>query len=564
MQLRAYQQEAVESVYRHLREHDDNPVVVCPTGAGKSLILAQIASDAVSRWQGRVLILAHVRELLEQNAEKLQALAPELSVGIYSAGLKSRDTEHPVIVAGIQSVYKRACELDRFDLIIVDEVHLIPPDGDGMYRQFLAEARKSNPHLRVIGLTATPFRMTTGSICGAENILNSICYEIGVRELIVQGYLSPLISKASREKFDTSDLHIRGGEFVADEVEELMDQEERVRLASQEILDYTRDRKACLIFASGVQHGKHVAQSLRSLGAKVETVFGDTLSFERDQILKNFRTGQLPYLVNVGVLTTGFDAPNIDCVALLRPTMSPGLYSQMVGRGLRLAPGKQNCLVLDFGGNVLRHGPIDALRIDEIKKSQEGGEAPAKECPACHALVATGYSTCPQCGFVFPTPERRMHNAKAGTESILSGQVSVKEHLVQETRYAVHVKRDGPREAPRSMRVDYRIGWQRDQSEWICFEHTGFARAKAESWWRERSDAPVPETAEEAVRLAEQGALAKTRAITVRSVSGEKYDRVTGYDLDEKPFYREPGWDNEENAVSVNTGENLDDSTIPF
>jgi len=567
MQLRPYQQEAVEAVYRHLREHDDNPVVAIPTGGGKTPVIATMCRDAVGRWNGRVLILAHVKELLEQTLEKLHLVAPEMwhQVGVYSAGLKSRDTEHPIIVAGIQSVYKRACDLDRFDLVIVDEAHMIPPDGDGMYRTFLEDARKINPNLRVIGLTATPFRMTTGAICGPENVLNSICYEIGVRELIVQGFLCQLVSKGGREEVNTDDLHIRGGEFVADEVEALMDKDERVESACKEIVEYTSERKSCLVFTSGIQHARHVAETLRRSDSRVETVFGETSDQDRARAIADFRAGRIKYLVNVNVLTTGFDAPNVDCVAMLRPTMSPGLYYQMAGRGFRLCDGKQDCLILDFGGNVLRHGPVDAIRIDDDGRPQGDGEAPAKKCPECNALVATGYSTCPQCGFVFPPPERRMHNAKAGTEGILSGQVSLDERAVHDTRYSVHCKRDAPPDAPRSMRVDYQIGWQQCQSEWVCFEHSGYARAKAESWWRKRSNTPVPENAEEAVRLAEAGALCATRSITIRSVTGEKYDRIVGYALDEKPSYREPGWDDvEENAAPVQAWEGVDDDSIPF
>lgn len=156
MKLRPYQQDSIDAVYRHLRERDDNPVVVIPTAGGKTPILATICRDAIGRWNGRVLVVSHVKELLEQAVDKLKQVAPKLPVGVYSAGLKRRDTDHRVIVAGIQSVYRRACELDAFDLIVVDEAHLIPTDGDGMYRQFLAEARVINPHLRVIGLTATP------------------------------------------------------------------------------------------------------------------------------------------------------------------------------------------------------------------------------------------------------------------------------------------------------------------------------------------------------------------------------------------------------------------------
>jgi DNA repair protein RadD len=548
MKLREYQQEAVNAVYRHLRERDDNPAVVCPTGAGKSFILAQIASDAVSRWKGRVLIVAHVRELLEQNAEKIRTLAPQLPVGLYSAGLQSRDTGYAITVAGIQSIYKRACEFDAFDLIVIDECHLVPPDGDGMYRTFLEDARKVNPNVRLIGLTATPFRMKSGLICAPENVLNHVCYEIGVKELIVQGYLCPLITKASREKVDTTGLHVRAGEFIAGEVEDLMNTQTRVESACREIVEQTRNRKSVLIFAAGVPHGEHIAEVLRGkFGAEVGAVFGDTPDPERDRMLSDFKTGMLKYLVNCQVLTHGFDAPNVDCVAMLRPTMSPGLYSQMVGRGFRLHPGKENCLVLDFGGNVLRHGPVDDLRIHE-RNGRGSGDAPAKECPECRSLIAAGYSTCPDCGHEFPEPNRRKHDVTASTEGILSGQVTTKEYPVQGVRYSVHQKRGAPADAPRTMRVEYRLGFNQYQSEWICFEHTGWARKKAEIWWRKRSNALVPESAAEAVGLAEAGALCPTQSITVRSVAGEEYASVIGYELGEKPPWREPGWDEDESG----------------
>ncbi|MFO8012102.1 MAG: DEAD/DEAH box helicase, partial [Phycisphaerae bacterium] len=365
MRLRPYQEEAVAAVYRHLRERDDHPCVVIPTAGGKTPVMAAICRDAVSRWGGRVLILAHVKELLEQAVEKLHTMAPDLwmHIGVYSAGLRSRDTEHPIIVAGIQSVYRRAAELDRFDLILIDECHLIPPDGEGMYRTFLADARVVNPNVRLVGLTATPHRMTTGMICDPDHLLNEVCYEVGVRELIVQGYLCPLKTKAGRRKVDTGGLHIRGGEFIAGEVEALMDDDALVREACAEIVRETRDRHSVLIFAAGVAHARHVQRALGDLGEECGLVTGETPALERAGMLDRFREGALKYLANVNVLTTGFDAPNIDCVAMLRPTNSPGLYYQMVGRGFRLHPTKENCLVLDFGGNILRHGPVDALEI---------------------------------------------------------------------------------------------------------------------------------------------------------------------------------------------------------
>jgi len=174
LSLRPYQLEAKSSVYDHLRTRDDNPCVVIPTAGGKTPVMASICQDAVGLWKGRVLILAHVKELLEQAADKLNAICPEVHFGVYSAGLKRRDTTHPVIVAGIQSVYKRACDLDAFDLVVIDEAHMIPPDGDGMYRQFLADARMVNPNLRIVGFTATPFRLKTGSICTPDGFLNQV------------------------------------------------------------------------------------------------------------------------------------------------------------------------------------------------------------------------------------------------------------------------------------------------------------------------------------------------------------------------------------------------------
>ena len=561
--MRDYQQASVDAVYEYLRQHDDNPCVVIPTAGGKTPVLATICRDAVMTWNGRVLVLAHVKELLQQAADKLRAICPEVDFGVYSAGLKRRDTEHSVIVAGIQSVYKRACELDAFDLIIVDEAHLIPPQGEGTYRTFLHETKVVNPMVRTIGLTATPFRLKSGMICGPDNILNSVCYEIGVKELIRDGYLCPLVTKAGAQKVDTGNLHVRAGEFVADEVEGLMDTDELVEAACQEIVEYTQDRNSVLIFASGIKHAQHIQRVLQEEhNVECGFVCGKTPANERDELLARFRgdasNGLFPqeplrYLVNVNVLTTGFDAPNIDCVALLRPTASPGLYYQAIGRGFRLHPGKQNCLILDFGENVLRHGPVDEIRVRDHSAANGGGDAPAKECPECRALIAAGYSACPDCGYEFPVPERTNHDATASTEGVLSGQVTDTQYTVRDVSYNVHTKRGADDDAPKTMRVDYRLGLDRWQSEWVCLEHEGYARHKAEAWWRRRSNDPVPATAQQAVDIANAGGLCHTSMITVRCVAGEKYDRIIDYEVGEKP-----------EGVSVQESLGYADDDIPF
>lgn len=584
--LRPYQREAVDAVYEHLRTRDDNPCIVLPTGTGKSLVLGKIASDAVSLWHGRVLILAHVKELLEQNADKIRKIAPQLRVGVYSAGLKRRDTDEQVIVGGIQSVYNKACDLGAFDIIIVDEAHLIAPDGEGMYRTFLNDMKVINPNVRLIGLTATPFRLKGGLICQEDNFLNHICYEAGIKEMIANGYISPLISKAGRAEAKLDELHIRGGEFIADEISSAMDKEEITNAACREIINKTRDRKAVLIFTTSVEHCTHVAEKIAELsGQECAMVTGSTPDGERAEILARIRGEKvkddffsykppLKFLANVNVLTTGFDAPNIDCIVLLRPTASPGLLIQMIGRGFRLSPetGKTSCLVLDFGENILRHGPIDCIKIKD--KTTGSGDAPAKKCPQCLALIHAAYTICPDCGYEFPPPEKSNITKHASTAGIISGEVTMEEFTVSDTFYSIHQKRNAPLNTPVTMRVDYQIGFQQFKSEWVCPEHTGYARGKFEKWWRERAalGCPIPRSAQEAVALANEGLLAEPESITVKTVAGEKFERVARCKLKERPIMPEPGNDGDEDAdwhsnspqdLGVNKDEEWDDE-IPF
>ena len=580
MQLRPYQQAAVDAVYEHLRSKETNPCVVIPCGCGKSLVLAQIAKDAVEKWNGRVLILAHVKELLEQNADKIRKLCPELKIGIYSAGLKSRDTTEQVIVAGIQSMYNKACELDAFDLVIVDEAHLISSEGDGMYRTFLSDMKVINPHVRVIGLTATPFRLKGGLICKPENLLNEICYEAGLKEMIQQGYLSPLISRAGRAEANLANLHIRGGEFISDEVAAAMDNDALVTSACREIVELTRDRKSVLIFTASVDHCKHVAEKIQAFsGKECAIVTGDTSPAERAEIIARFKGEKVPadlfgtpkpplkFLANVNVLTTGFDAVNTDCVVLLRPTNSAGLLIQMVGRGTRLSPetAKENCLVLDFGGNIMRHGPVDMISVTD--RTPGNGEAPAKKCPSCLALIHAAYQKCPECGYVFPPPQKSNITEHASREGIISGETFYDDYKVQDVLYSIHEKRFADPDAPKTMRVDYQVGFNEFKSEWVCPEHTGYARGKFEKWWSKRAalGCPMPRSAREAVSLANEGLLAAPESITVKTVAGERFERITGWRLKERPVMSEPG-ENLEPDETWSSGTSDDDfeDEVPF
>lgn len=538
MQLRQYQQQAVDAVYNYLRRYDDNPCVVIPTAGGKTPILATIVKDAIQQWDGRVMILSHVKELLEQAVDKIHTVYPECDIGIYSTGLKRWDTDNKCIVAGIQSAYRNTDGFGKFDLIIVDEAHLIPEKGDGMYRNFLRRMKDHNPELRVIGLTATPYRLTSGPICAPDNVLNKICFEVGVKELLQQGFLCPLRSKASRQEIDASGLHVRAGEFIESEVDKLMNTGDLVAQACSEIISYARERKAVIIFCCSIDHAQNVLAHIRKHDITAEAVFGDTLPSFRAEILERFKAGKIKFLVNVGVLTTGFDAPNIDCVVLLRPTASPGLYYQMVGRGFRLHPDKKDCLVLDFGGNIERHGPVDSIQV-EPKADRE--EPLGKTCPKCREVVPTAAMLCHVCGHSFikekaESEEREIgHDAAPAKVAILSGEITDTEYAVQSVRYSVHEKRNAEPGAPRTMKIEYRINMLQSFSEWICPEHGGYVKQKFIRWWRKHAPGcDLPHDAQDAVWLATEGALEWPTHITVRTVSGEKYPKIIGYRYPEK------------------------------
>lgn len=582
--LRWYQEGAVGAVHKYLKDNaTGNPCVVLPTGAGKTHVIRQLASDVV-QWGGRVLILAHVKELLQQAASKLDGL----DVGIYSAGLNRRDTDNAVIVAGIQSAYKRALEFGRFDLVIVDECHLVRPEGTGMYRQMVADLQTANPKARIVGLTATPYRLKEGYVCGPDFILDAICYSVGVNELIKQGFLCKLISKRTAQRMATDGVKVQGGDFVGAQLDHANSSDEIVVGACQELVEYCHDRHSALVFCCGRVHAHLVADVLREMGQAVGYIDGETPTGERAEVIQRFKRRELKYLVNINVLTTGFDATGVDCVAMMRPTLSPGLYYQMVGRGLRIDPDKQDCLVLDFGGNAERHGPIDKMDISpQGGGSGTAGVAPTRICEECQEILPLAQSRCPACGAELEQEEKEIEpsygDETASHAPIISDEVSNETYEVQEVQYYVHEKRNAAPDAPKTLRVIYVCGFQKRISEWICLEHSGWAGEKASKWWRRRSQQPVPESAELAVELADRGALAETLSIEVKpAATRNDWPKVVGYELSDVPGREElmpptskldrdvmTGLRNKWDAVEAEwyggTVENLyDDEDIPF
>jgi len=521
--LRPYQNAAISSIYGYFQSNTGNPLVVIPTAGGKSLVMAAFIEGVLKAWPDqRILIVTHVRELIAQNHAEMIGLWPEAPAGIYSAGLGKREAQARILFAGIQSIHRRAREIGHTDLVLIDEAHLIPGKSSTMYRRFLDALSAINPALKVIGLTATPFRLDSGMLHEGKNALfTDIAYEAPVRDLIDQGFLSPLVSKLPATRLDVSKVGTRAGDFIARDLAAAVDQEATTRAAVTEIIDYGKDRKSWLAFCSGVDHARHVAEEFGRQGITCQTIFGDTPKDERDAIIAAFKRGEIRALASMGVLTTGFNAPAVDLIALLRPTQSAGLYVQMVGRGTRLAPGKENCLVLDFAGNVRRHGPIDLVRPKRPGENG-GGEAPTKVCPMCESIVALSATECPDCGYEFPAREVKIAPT-AATLPVLSPKTP-QWLQVSGVSYSRHEKRGG---RP-SLKVTYSCGLA-TYSEWVCLEHQGYARQKATDWWRKRAPGlPVPLSVNEAIAQANR--LTRPSEISVRP-SG-RYFEISGYRFD--------------------------------
>ena len=552
-ELRYYQSDAVNATYDFLRKKKTNPCIEVSVGGGKSWIAAKIMSDVVSRWGGRVILLCHVKELLEQDLEKLNILDPSVKTGLYSSGFGRYDTAAPAIVAGIQSVYGKAKLFGHRDICLIDEAHMIQPNDEGMYGRFVDGLREINPKIRFIGLTATPYRLKGGPICKPENLFQEISYSIGLKELIDKGFLSKLVTKSGRKLADLDHLHVRMGEFVAEEAEAAMMDEDVVSGACREIVELTRERKSVIVFCTSVAHCKTVASWIeRYSGQECAVVTGDTPSQQRADILTRFKggtvqtdlfgtpAGPLKFVANVECLTTGFDAPNIDCVALMRPTMSPGLLLQMCGRGTRLSPetGKKDCLILDFANNIQRHGCLDQLRPPG-EHAGTGSGALAKTCPKCQTMMPIQLMTCPDCGYVYPEKEKKSRiEAEASTLSVLSGEVTEEEVSVDETQYQPWTKKGAPKDAPRTVRVTYFCGFYQTYSEWLCPEHVGFARRRFEEWWRKfrvSEDVPYPATVDEFLEHDFAGMIRKTKSIKVRRVAGERYPQIVGSEPGDAP-----------------------------
>ena len=555
---RDYQQYAINSFFDYYRKgNTGNPIIAMPTGTGKSLVIAFILAEIFKMAPDiRVMSLTHVEELISQNYEALLSIWSQAPAGIYSSGLKRNDTANNIIFGGIQSVYKKPSLFGKVSLIIVDECHLISGKTGSMYDTFIKSLQAVNPNMKVLGLSATPYRVKKGLLIEEGSLFTDICCDltdlVNFNHLIDQGYLCKLIPRSTSLELDVSRVGDVGGEYNQKELQETVATEDLTYQAACETVTLASNRKCWLAFTTGIQHTYITKEIFDHFGITNQVIHSDNKKYKmkgnREKILRDYKHGEFQALINADMLTTGFNNPAIDMIVGLRPTKSAGLWVQMLGRGTRpnYTKGfdlttkqgrldaiqyseKQNCLVLDFAGNTKRLGPINDPVIPQKpnkKRRSVSIGAPVKVCPNCQTYVAASAVECFHCAYLFPREIKL--NGESSTDELIRGIDAKQEPEQQINEYDVnHVVYNKWHKAGSvpTIKVSYYCGVHRF-NEFVCPEHKGLPKKKAYEWSSSRSYEEMPSTVDEI--LNETDALKVPSKIVVKH-TGKSYPEIINH-----------------------------------
>lgn len=503
--LRQYQITAIEAVHKDLQT-SKNVLLQQIMGAGKTVLTCRLVNKYYHTTDRRFLILAHKNELLTQFQKTFRKFTdiPEDDIGISCAGLHEKIVEKRITIASVQTFINQLESYSGCNLIIIDEAHRIQINTGSQYDQVINYLRDKNPAMRILGITATPWRLGHGRIYGpCDNLFPRLCHQTTYEELKSSGHLMPLEGKVASHPSMSEDLFgVRvSGDYVLDQLGEIMCRERHTTTAVEAMHKHCDGFKHICVFCCTIEH----AETLRKLiGAEATTVHSKLTPLERNANMEAWRSGRKRIITSVNILVEGFDWPALDCIVMARPTLSAGLYLQAVGRVLRCAPGKERALLLDLTDNTARFGTdLDRIKIGVPKKVEEQLKKNfEKLCPECETIVHSARAECPECGYVWPPPEPP-ENAVNVPElnEVFFGKAEPKTVEVGSLKFFKHMKKD----KPPSLRVEYHshsLFGSRIASEWVCFEHSGFARQKAEDWWKEMTgDDTPPKTVDEALEL---------------------------------------------------------------
>jgi len=506
---RPYQAQALDDVFRAMVEE---PFVLlqAATGAGKTILFSELVKQCLLRWRMRVLILAHRELLVRQSYDKLVKVWPEaaFNVGLACASAGQVELGRPVTIGSPQTLANRLGDTPPVDLIIIDEAHRVPPAGaESQYQAVLDTMRGYRPNMRVLGVTATPFRLGHGLIYGkackrgARNWWPRLHSRIGIADLVELGYLAPYRGKAAVELGEElAGVKKSAGDYNLQALGDMMGREVHIQSAVKAYEDYGEGRAHVVAFCVVITHAQRLAEAFNAAGHRAVVVHSQMTHEERQRAMADFEEGRAKIICNVGVLTEGWDCTAVDCVLMCRPTMSPALWVQMVGRALRVHPGKADALVLDLSDNWLKHGDPD----DPTIEVPTGGKAPkkteprAKICPECQSIAPPAASVCPQCGHEWKVQvvevARRLEMRPLAD--------SPRPLRIVEARAEPFTSRAGNkllrltlacREAGNVMTTFVHHYWD------VEGRASDVGRIKAQSLWRNFGAGPPPQTVEEAI-----------------------------------------------------------------
>lgn len=537
MKLRHYQSEAIDALFDYWEKEDGNPLIDLSTGAGKSMVMSEIIIQLLEGWPDlRIGVITHVKELIEQNYEELKGLWPLAPAGIVSSGLNRYDYSAQILFGGIQTIWNKTqhiCNADLyasggavrhkpFDIILIDECHLIPPDDGKMYTEFFKYCRTVNPEVKLVGLTATPYRLGTGRLDQGEGrLFDKVIYTYSIADGVRDGYLTPLTTKGTSVEISAKGIRKDAkGEVNRKQAEKAAD--EITQEAIAEIVRRGQDRRSWMLFCSGKEHAINCRDEVRTWGITCEAVTDETPKGERRDILAAYKNYEIQALTNNAVLTTGFNHKGVDLIAFLRLTMSVSLYLQMAGRGTRplyragfnehdprwtaedrraaIAEGpKPNCLVLDFARLVDTHGPVDSISVEEAVKG--GGEAPSKTCPTdenkrdregnvgCGEKLHAAARECKVCGYKFEFDSGPKIDAVAADKPIMAA-AEAEWRDVKRRAFKLNSGKNGKKD---TVMVLYYCETGSNITEWLCVEHAGWMAKKASAFWTSHGGSlPVP------------------------------------------------------------------------
>ena len=508
--LRPYQEEALRTIFSAIPSNR-HILVQMPTASGKTIVFSELIKRLLSqRPDLKIGILAHREILIAQASEKLLSVWPEAPIGIACTSVSGKiDTKQSVVIGSVQTLSRRISATAPFDLVIIDEAHRIPAiNQKSQYGEWIQAMKGNNSNLRILGVTATPFRLghgyIYGNLCkeGNKNLFDALHFRFGIRALQTEGFLCLYKAKEIVNiEHDLLRVKRTASEYNLHELSDEMSKKVHLGSAVKSFKSYGEDRKRVVIFAVTIDHAERLADAFRKAGYTAGCIHSKMPAAQKRMILREFETGRLRFLCNIGVLSEGWDSPAVDCIIFCRPTLSPTLYVQMVGRGLRPHPDKKDVLILDLANNCRTHGDPEAPNIiipngNGSNKKSVSGTSGIKTCPKCKEIIFLTAKECPECGYPLAVDLNSslvLKDVKWNSDAI---NVSI-----EDTSISDYISRAGNRMLKLSLRCRLKNSLTTiSVNEFFDFEGNGslYGQSKARHIWRKITDTEPPETVSEA------------------------------------------------------------------